>query len=95
MWSDQPGGKRARTDDEHSVPSRREEEKNNRSEGGGSAKPPVFDGTSDFFEFQKDVDRWNCATRTHAEKRGAVLYLSLTGRARQVARQINTSDLIG
>ena len=57
--------------------------------------PPIFNEGDDYLSWKSDISVWEIFTDYAAERRGPAVYLALTGKAREAAREIPANDLAG
>lgn len=57
------------------------------------APPPVFDEKKSWVDYKKEIKIWQALTDLPAKKQGPSLYLSLQGKAREAALELDLEDL--
>lgn len=57
------------------------------------AAPPVFDENISWIDYKKEIKIWQALTDLPAKKQGPSLYLSLKGKAREAALEIDIDEL--
>ncbi|CAB4011760.1 Hypothetical predicted protein [Paramuricea clavata] len=55
--------------------------------------PPVFDEKKSWIDYKKEIKIWQALTDLPAKKQGPSLYLSLSGKAREAALEIDIEEL--
>ena len=55
--------------------------------------PPVFSEDISWLDYKKELKIWQALTDLPAKKQGPSLYLSLTGRAREAALELDIGDI--
>ena len=55
--------------------------------------PPIFDGKKSWIDYKKEIKIWQALTDLPTKKQGPSLYLSLSGKAREAALEIDLEEL--
>lgn len=57
------------------------------------SNPPSLNDETNYEEWLKDLEVWKIYTNMAAEKKGPRLYLTLTGKAREIAREVDINEI--